>query len=84
MTTTRLHPLAATAALVLSGLAALPGAFAPTGARASAVLYTGARLITGDTRPAIEDGALLVENGRITAAGRSRVTHVDTHESKTA
>ena len=33
-------------------------------------LYEGARLIIGDATPAIEDGAFLVQNGRITAIGK--------------
>ena len=33
-----------------------------------AVLYEGARLIPGDGKPAIEQSALLVENGMITAS----------------
>jgi imidazolonepropionase-like amidohydrolase len=34
------------------------------------VLYEGARLIVGDGSPAIESGAFVVQNGRITALGR--------------
>lgn len=37
----------------------------------SAVLYEGARLIIGDGRAPIENGAFLVENGRFTAIGRA-------------
>jgi imidazolonepropionase-like amidohydrolase len=33
------------------------------------VVYQGARLIVGDSRPPIESGELLVQNGRITAVG---------------
>jgi imidazolonepropionase-like amidohydrolase len=40
----------------------------PTGA----VVFEGARLITGDGSAPIEDAAFIVENGRITAAGRRR------------
>jgi len=37
-----------------------------------AVIYEGARLIVGDAAtPPIEDGAFVVQNGRITAVGRS-------------
>jgi imidazolonepropionase-like amidohydrolase len=39
-------------------------------AATSAVLYEGARLIVGDGSAPIEDGALLVENGRFAAVGR--------------
>src|SRR5262249_12373153 len=35
-----------------------------------AVLYDGARLIIGGGSPPVDDGTLVVENGRITAIGR--------------
>ena len=35
-----------------------------------AAVYEGARLIIGDGRPPIENGAFVVQNGRITAVGR--------------
>jgi len=38
--------------------------------QANAVLYDGARLIIGDRSPLIENGAFVVQNGRITAIGR--------------
>lgn len=38
-------------------------------AQAQAVVYEGARLIPGDGRPAIENGAFVVQNGRLTAVG---------------
>jgi imidazolonepropionase-like amidohydrolase len=38
--------------------------------RAGATLYEGARLILGDSRAPIEDGAFLVDNGRFTEVGR--------------
>ncbi|MGE0393740.1 MAG: amidohydrolase family protein [Vicinamibacterales bacterium] len=60
--------LPAACALAFAAVTVLPVTFAQTGA----VLYTGARLITGNTQPPIEDGALLVENGRIAAAGPAR------------
>ena len=40
------------------------------GAPGSRVLYEGARLIFGDERPALENGAFVVTDGRITAMGR--------------
>jgi imidazolonepropionase-like amidohydrolase len=40
-----------------------------TRAPAQAVLYEGARLIVGDGSPAIERGAFVVQDGRITAIG---------------
>ena len=36
----------------------------------TAVIYEGARLIIGDTNAPIENGAFVVQNGRITALGR--------------
>jgi imidazolonepropionase-like amidohydrolase len=57
------------------GLAQAPG---------GAAVYEGARLIIGDARPPIENGAFVVQNGRITAVGRkgavavpAGVAHVD-------
>ena len=41
-----------------------------TPAFAQSTLYEGARLITGDGKPAIERSAFLVENGTITRVGR--------------
>lgn len=44
-------------------------------ANAQAALFEGARLITGEDVPAIEDAAFVVENGRFTAVGtRGSVT----------
>src|SRR5262245_31799806 len=42
----------------------------PPRTESSIVLFEGARLILGDAAPPIEAGALVVENGRITAVGR--------------
>ena len=39
----------------------------PPGGAGQALLFEGARLITGDGRPPIEPSAFIVENGRITA-----------------
>src|SRR5512143_2009355 len=36
----------------------------------AAVFFEGARLIIGDQQPPIENGAFVVQNGRITAVGR--------------
>src|SRR6202046_3235937 len=44
-------------------------ALAGVGYARSAVLYEGARLIIGDASAPIENGAFVVENGRITAVG---------------
>src|SRR5882762_2477336 len=38
---------------------------------AGSTLFEGARVIVGDESAAIENAAILVENGRITAVGRS-------------
>ncbi|MBZ5673569.1 MAG: amidohydrolase family protein [Acidobacteriia bacterium] len=53
-------------------------------AQPNAVVYEGARLILGDESPAIESGAFVVQNGRVTAVGRkgsvkppSGATHID-------
>lgn len=56
----------AVAALLLASAAVPPG----SRAQSSAVLYEGARLITGDAGPPIERAAFLVENGRFTRVGR--------------
>ncbi len=40
-------------------------------AQTGAVLYEGARLISGDARPAIESSAFLVERGLVTRVGRN-------------
>ena len=40
------------------------------GAPGGPVLYEGARLIFGDERPALENGAFIVTDGRITTTGR--------------
>lgn len=47
--------------------------FAQAGRSPTAVAYEGARLIVGDGSAPIENGAFLVENGRITAIGRGGV-----------
>ena len=39
-------------------------------AQPNAVLYEGARLIIGDESPTIENGAFIVQNGRITTVGQ--------------
>jgi imidazolonepropionase-like amidohydrolase len=51
---------------------------------AQSAIYEGARLIIGDSTPPIEDGAFLVQHGRITAIGKrgsikapSGAAHVD-------
>ena len=42
----------------------------PVHAQAQSVLYEGARLVTGDGTPAIEQGSLLIDNGVIAQIGR--------------
>ncbi len=58
--------------------------FAPLAAYSQSTIYEGARLIVGDSSAPIEDGAFVVQNGRITAIGKrgsvkapSGATHVD-------
>ena len=64
----RFAPVAAViASLALAGCStSRPDASA---AQSTAVLYDGARLIPGDGSPAVERGAMLVEDGRITRIG---------------
>ena len=57
-------------ATLLGGAVALASALAVAQAPGGAVVYEGARLILGDARAPIEDGALVVQGGRITAVGR--------------
>ena len=54
--------------IVLGGLALLSAA--QTGRTSGAILFEGARLITGRGGAPIESSALLVENGRFTKVGR--------------
>ena len=56
--------------LFLAGMAALAFAAAPAAAQQNATLYEGARLITGDGTPAIENSAILVQNGAFIRVGR--------------
>src|SRR5262249_33150094 len=76
----RIGRAAVAAGIVALALIAAPGLSAQT----SAVAYDNARLIIGDEQAPIEIGALVVQNGRITALGaKGRVTapagaaHVD-------
>lgn len=55
---------------VVGMLWSLPGAAQPPAASPGATLFEGARLITGDGRPPIEDAAFLVENAHFTRVGR--------------
>ncbi len=57
-----MKPLAIYIALVLLGV---------TACAQQAVVYEGARLIVGDGSAAIENGAFIVQNGHITAIGRT-------------
>ena len=56
--------------LFLAGMAGLAFAAAPAAAQQNATLYEGARLITGDGTPAIENSAFLVQNGAYVRVGR--------------
>jgi imidazolonepropionase-like amidohydrolase len=63
----RIHAVAA-ALIASAALIVTPVAQAPR--PAGAVLYEGARLITGEGGPAVERAAFVVENGRFTGVGR--------------
>ena len=52
-----------------AALACAIAVFSQTAGTGRAVLYEGARLILGDERPPIENGAFVVQNGRISAIG---------------
>jgi imidazolonepropionase-like amidohydrolase len=62
--------MASTRRLFLAGIAALAFAAAPAAAQQNAALYEGARLITGDGTPAIENSAFVVQNGAFIRVGR--------------
>ena len=53
------------------GAIALASALALAQAPGGAAVYEGARLILGDARAPIDNGAIVVQNGRITAVGRT-------------
>lgn len=55
--------------LAFAVAAGLGSACAPQAAQPAATLFTGARIITGDQRPPIASGDLLVEGNRITRVG---------------
>jgi len=56
-------------ALLLAGIALLPLDAQTPVAATGTVLFEGARLITGDGRPAIENSAFVIEGSRITQVG---------------
>jgi imidazolonepropionase-like amidohydrolase len=58
-----------TACCLVFGLLAPAAILAQSRATARPVVYEGARLISGDERAPIENGAFVVANGRITAIG---------------
>jgi imidazolonepropionase-like amidohydrolase len=58
-----------TCALLLASIALLPVAAQTPGAATGTVLFEGARLITGDGGPAIENAAFAIEGSRITQVG---------------
>ena len=61
----------ALAATVLAAAVATPLAPLPVSAQGAATVYEGARLIDGTGAAPIENGVLVVANGRITAVGAS-------------
>lgn len=56
--------------VLLTSFAALAITASPAAAQQQATLYEGARLITGDGSPAIENSAFLVQNGAFVRVGR--------------
>lgn len=56
--------------VLLASFAALAIAASPAAAQQNVTLYEGARLITGDGTPAIENSAFLVQNGAFVRVGR--------------
>ncbi|HVQ12066.1 MAG TPA: amidohydrolase family protein [Vicinamibacterales bacterium] len=56
-------------ALLLAGIAFLPAEAQTPGTATGTVLFEGARLVTGDGRPAIENAAFVIEGSRITQVG---------------
>ena len=67
--------------VVLSGLTLLVATCAapperqPPAATARTTVFEGARLITGDEAPPIEDSAFVVQDGKFTSVGRRRDVH---------
>src|ERR1700675_1059879 len=55
--------------LVLGSMASI-AVHSQSGTASGTVLYEGARLIVGDESTPIENGAFIVQNGRITVVGR--------------
>ena len=68
MQSVRLVVLSLSSALLLVGCEVTQVAQAPT--TSGVVVFEGARLITGDGSPAVEDAAFIVENNHFTAVGR--------------
>ncbi len=63
----RLRLVVGASVLMLAGAIAV---FSQTAGTGRAVLYEGARLVFGDDRPPLENGAFVVQNGRFTAVGQ--------------
>jgi uncharacterized protein (TIGR02145 family) len=60
----------------LTALTALAGCAQAGYAQSGTIAYEGALFIIGDGNPAIEDGVLVVRNGRILVVGRSGVVRI--------
>jgi imidazolonepropionase-like amidohydrolase len=65
-----MHRLRLAACCLIAGSASVATYSQSRTAASTPVLYEGARLIIGDESAAIESGAFVVQNGRITALGR--------------
>jgi imidazolonepropionase-like amidohydrolase len=68
---TRSYAFHAVQARLVAALVCSLASFAQSRPQGGAALYDGARLIVGDGSAPIESGAFAVENGRITAVGRT-------------
>jgi imidazolonepropionase-like amidohydrolase len=66
----RLALIVLSCSAVLAAACSQPASQAAPAASASVTVYEGARLITGDGSPAIENSAFVVDNNRFTAVGQ--------------
>src|SRR4030095_853570 len=66
----RLPSMVVSGLILFIGACTAPPESQPPAATASATLFEGARLITGDEAPPIEDAAFVVREGKFTSVGR--------------